>query len=141
MVPFDRIVSHDLDSAVLNASRCEKLLGHALELVRAATQDDYLEAAVMIEVHVKGRADPVPKLVLDLGQPLRQVTHVVIVDEREGRKGRNAALHLRPDHLTADEVAKELRASNPSFVHDNIEVLEQRSIHRHAEANEVGLHE
>jgi hypothetical protein len=94
----------------------------------------------LVEMHVQGRADAIAKLVLDLGQSLRQIANVVVIDECEGRERGNAALHLRPDNLAANEISKKLRASDPSLVHDDVEVLEQRSIHRHAEANEVGLH-
>ena len=76
------IVGDDLQSAVLHASRREQPLGDALELVAPPAEHDDLEAAVVVEVDVQGRANAVAELVLNLGQLLGELAHVVVVDER-----------------------------------------------------------
>ena len=49
-------LGHDLDAAVGDAAGGEDAIGHPFQLVAAALQDDDLEAAALVEVHVQRRA-------------------------------------------------------------------------------------
>jgi hypothetical protein len=75
-----------------DAARAEDPVRGGLELVRVALQHDHLQAQIVRQVHVHRRADLVPERVLHLGQRVRQVAHVMVVDERKGAH----RLHVRP---------------------------------------------
>lgn len=90
--------------------RRQDLIGGRLELVRATAEDDDLEAEIVVEVHVKRRPDLFPEIVLNLGQLLGELAHVVIVDERERRDAAGLRLRLRARDLAPNEIAQDLGA-------------------------------
>jgi hypothetical protein len=99
------IVGDDLQSAVSHASRRQDALCETLELVAPPAEHDDLEAAIMVQVNVKRRPNLIPQIVLELGQLLGELAHVVVVDERQRRDGRQPATHARTDHLGPHEIA------------------------------------
>jgi hypothetical protein len=78
--------------------------------------------------------------VLELGELLGQLAHVVVVDERQRRDGRRPFRHLRPDDFGPNEVAQQLGARHSTLLYDHVQVIEQRALHRHAEPHELVLH-
>jgi hypothetical protein len=133
-------VGDDVDPAMGHAARCEQLVRHALKLVASTAHHDDLHAAVLVEVHVKGRTHLIPQLVLELGELLGEIAHVMVVDEGQGGDGRATARNLDADDLGSHEIPQDLRSRHAPVGHDDVEVIEQRLLHGHAEADERITH-
>lgn len=133
-------VSDDLDAAVGDAARRQEAVGDALEFVAAAVQHDHFEAAILIEVNVKRRADAVAQPMLELRELLGQLADVVIVDEGERRDGGCALAHARAYDFRPDEIAEDFRARHAAVLHDAVQSGEQVLFHRHAEPHQLRLH-
>ena len=61
----------------------DQRVGHFLNGGRFAFEDQDFEAVVMIKVHMEGRQDEIEMIVLHGGEPLRQETHVMIVNQSQ----------------------------------------------------------
>ncbi len=133
-------VGDQLQATLLHAAGGEETIAHALELVGATSQDNHLEAVVVIEVDVERRAHLFAKLVLRCGQTFGELADMVIVDERKRAGGRHAARELYARNLGARQIAQKLGACDPARRHQGIETLEERPLHRDAEADEIVFH-
>lgn len=135
------LAGDDLDAAVRNAARRQQSLGHVTELVAPAFEDDHLEASMLVEVNVERRSYPIAQPVLELRQPFRELGHPVVVDQRQGRDGRDSSRDAGTDDLSANEVAQDLRSRYAATLDDGVELLEKRPLHGDAEADELVFHD
>src|SRR6478609_416709 len=84
------------------------------------------------------RYDAVAEVVLDLREALRELPHVVVVDERHGGHDAAAGLPRVTIDLATREIPQGLRPVRIAAPLDEaIEALEQLPLHRHTEANEA----
>ena len=133
--------SDHLDPAVLDAAGREDLLGKPPQLVRGPLQDDHLEAVHLVEVHMHGRPHLAAELMLERGQSLGEIAHVVVVDQRDRGDGIAPAGHLRPGDLRPGQIPQDLGpGAGPPF-DQRIKGAEQRGLHRDPETHQaVSLH-
>ena len=96
-----------------------------------------LEAIVCAEVHVHRRAHLPAEPVLNLGQALGEVAHVVVVDDGQSGDRIRGGVLLGARDLRADEIAQDLRPCGAARLDDAIQLLEQAPLHGHAESNEL----
>jgi hypothetical protein len=125
VVRLARDAGHDLDAAMLDAPQGQQAVGDALEQVGAAAHDDDLEAQIMVDVHVQGRADLLAEVVLQVGQPLAQIAHVVVIDQGERPDGIHALGHPVATDLGARQVAKQLRARAAARTHHGVQIAQE----------------
>jgi GTP-binding protein len=137
---FPRDVGHHLEPALFHPARREHLVGRALHDVGGPAHDDDLEAVIVVEVDVHGGTHRVPEAVLNLGELLREVAHVMVVDERERRDARLALAHLLLRHLGAHEIPQDLGAGRPSGLDEGVELGEERVFHGDPEPDEHVFH-
>ena len=126
-----------LDPAVLHAARRKDAIRELPQLVRRALEDDDLEAVGLVEMNVHRRADLRPQAMLQLDEPLGEVTNVVVVHQRHGRDGVGPAADLSARHLGTRKIPKELGARAVSLLHQRVEGAQQGAFHRHAEPHEI----
>jgi cobalt/nickel transport system permease protein len=69
---------------VFNALGRDESIGHFLDYRGFSFQHEHFQAIVVIEVHMQCGKDRVIALVLHFGEPIRQHSDVVIVDQRYG---------------------------------------------------------
>lgn len=135
-----RHVGHDLEPTLLYATCGEHPLRRSLQHVGRPAHHDDLEAMVVVEVHVHRGAYGVPEPVLDLREPLGEVAHVMVVDQREGRHGGLSLANLLLRDLRTDQVPKDLRAGRPACLDDGVELRKERIFHGDAEPHEHVFH-
>ncbi len=126
-------IGDELDASVLHTPRGEEPVRNVFELSRATTHDDHLEAAVIVEMNMERGADLLAEAMLNLGEVLAEVPHVMIVDQGDGGDGLRPTRDLRANDLAADEIAQDLGAGRSSCVGDGVEGSEERALHGHAE--------
>jgi hypothetical protein len=134
------LVGDDLDSPVGDASRREQAVRDPLQLVASPAQDDDLQATMLVEMNVQRRAHPIAELMLELGEPLGELSNVMVVDERQRGNRGSSTCHLCAHDLCPNEVTQQLGAGHPALLHEDIQVLEQRPLHRDAEPRKLRLH-
>ena len=98
--------------APLDAAHGDHTLAELADLAGAAAEDEDLQAARVVEVHVRGGDDEADVLVLQVGQPLEELALVVVVGERD----RGHALGVvvgegQRVELVADEAGHPARAA------------------------------
>ena len=98
----------DLDPPLLHAAHGKDAVGDDLQLVGAAAHDDDLEAEIVAQVDVHRRPHPLAELVLQIGQLLAEVAHVVVVDQRQGPDRRHPLRDLGAPHLGPRQIAQQL---------------------------------
>jgi len=82
------LVINDLGSthhkaAVLDSFRANEPIRQTFHSLRSATKYDHLKTCIVIEVRVQGRNNNLMALMLDVSEPFRKKTGVVIVDESD----------------------------------------------------------
>jgi len=77
---------------------------------------------------------------LKLVQPFAEIAHVVVVDQRQRADRVDRLAHLCPPNLGARQVAEQLRSRAPALAHQHVELPQQRTFERNAEANQWILH-
>ena len=70
----------------------------------------------MGEVDVQSRAHALAKLVLQVGELLAEIAHMVIVDERQSPHGVDPFGHLGPGHRGPGQIAQQLGPRAVPFV-------------------------
>ena len=133
-------VGHDLDPSVLDPAHRQDLVGDCLQPVGFPADDDDLQAVSGAQVNVHRGTDTVAQLVLELGQLLAQVPHVVVVDDGQGRDGIDTGSHLGPDHLGTREIAEHLGTGTAPFDHQFVELSQQWRVYRDAKTDQGGAH-
>jgi hypothetical protein len=133
-------VGKELQGPVKDAAGCDQPVGRGAEHVRATSEDDDLEASVMLQVHVHRRMHLLTELVLHLRQPLGEISHVVVVDDGECADRLHRSLNDAADDFGAREVAQDGRSSAPTLSNDLVELLEEPPIHRNAESVQFRAH-
>ena len=108
MAVVGREAGEYLDPPLLHTPHRSDPIRELLNLIRSPMHHDDLQTEIVSEVHVKSGANAISELVLQLGELLAEVPHVVVVDDRQGRDGVDALLHLRPPDLSTREVSKQL---------------------------------
>jgi hypothetical protein len=126
----------DLDPSLLHAPHGEDPVGDEMQLVGSPAHDHHLEAEVVAQVDVHRGAHPLPELVLQIGQLLAQVAHVMVVDQRQRPDGRDPLRDLGPPHLGARQIAEQLRPRAAALVGERVELTQQRALDRDAEPNQ-----
>ena len=79
-------------------------------------------------------------LVLQAGEALRELPHVVVVDQGHRRKCRHSLVERGAADLGAGQVAQELRTVAASKLGQRVELLDQARLHGHTKTNQVVLH-
>jgi len=133
-------VRHQLDPAVLHAAHAQHAIRDGAQAIGLAPDDDHLHAQVMAQVDVQGGPHRVAQLVLQLRQLVGQVAHVVVVDQRQRRHRIHPAGHLGPGDLGPRQIAEQLGAGAAALPGQDVDLLQQRGVDGHAEADEVGFH-
>jgi hypothetical protein len=136
-VPVATRDGDDLDRALKDSARREQFFGRRLQLVRAASHYDDLEAPVVIQVHVHGRSHLVAQLVLHVGDSILQLAHVVVVHDGHAGERIDALPGERPHDLGSREVPYELGPGASPFPDELVELTQQRRFHRDPESREV----
>lgn len=78
-----RHVGEELEPALLHAARREDFVGEIAELVGAPAHDDRFEAKVVAQVNVHRRTNVLAERMLQIGEALRELADVMIIDDRE----------------------------------------------------------
>lgn len=138
VIPTDTL-GHDVEGALHDASSCQELLGLHLQVTRIAPQSDDLHAVVVVEVDVQRAHDAISEIVLQVGELLRQVTHMMVVHEDERPDRGHARLRFGSRHLRPNESADDLGTICPALPSDLVEIVEQRLLHRDAETYQVEM--
>ena len=88
----------------------DDMVGERLHVGAASFQHRHLQAAIVVDVHMKRRLREAVVVVKILGQPLRQFARRMVVDITQGRDAVAAALDLRAQcsETAAQEIADRL---------------------------------
>lgn len=130
----------DLDSTLFHASQGEQAVRDGLQTVGPAANHDDLQAQIVADVDVHRRAHLFAELVLKVGQPLAEIAHMVVVDQRQRRDGVHRLGHLGPANLRAGQIAKQLGARAAALANHGIEIAQQRAFKGYTESNQGILH-
>lgn len=130
----------ELHSAMLDAARGEEPIAGVPQLVGEAAHHDDLEAVVVIEVDVQRRAHALTERMLEVREPLGEISNVMVVDQRERRDGVGPRAHASTRDLGAHEIAKELRPRPATLFDERIELFEERAFHGHAKPHQGIFH-
>jgi hypothetical protein len=124
---------------VEHAARRDEPIAELAERARLAAEDEDLEAARVVEVHVHRADDLLEAHVLRVREAVQDLPVVVVVDDVDGRdRQRVAALPLLLDELAAHEVADPLRAVRVALLFEvAVELLEELLLERHGEADDA----
>jgi len=133
-------VRHQLDPAVLHAAHAQHAIGDGAQAIGLAADDHHLHAQLVAQVNVQGGPHRVAQIVLQRRQLVGQIAHVVVVDQRQRRHGIDAPGDLGPGDLGAGQVAEQLGAGTAPLAGQRVDLLQQRGVDGHAEADEVGFH-
>ena len=130
----------DDQSAVRNAFGGDQRIGDLLHILGFATQHDYLQAVVVIQVYMQSRNNALVVLVLQFGQLFVEEPDMVIVNNRDcPHYGRVGFLCLLPNQLRTRQVAECLRPVGVAFLlHELIELVQQLAFNGHAETPQIG---
>jgi hypothetical protein len=139
-VPLPAEACHDLNPALFHAPQSQHAVGDALQAIGPAANDDDLQAQVVVDVNVQGRAHLLAQLVLKLRQLLAEVAHMVIVDQGQRRDGIHGLGHLGPPYFGPGQIAKQLRACAATVSNHTIEIAQQRAFKRYPESNQSVFH-
>ena len=140
VIVIRRQAGDDLDPPLLHPAHGEDAVRDDLQLVGPAAHDHDLEAEIVAEVDVHRGAHPFAELVLQIGQLLAEVAHVVVVDQRQRPDGRHPLRNLGAPDLGARQVPQQLRPCAPALVGEGVELPQQRALDRHAEPDQRILH-
>jgi hypothetical protein len=93
---------------------------------------------VVIEVHMHARHDVPLEVVLDMREFAREITHMVVVHEGDGRDRIFVLVPFLPDKIVADEVTQRFGPIRVFAAPDvPIEIVEQVMIERDAETDQL----
>jgi len=137
---FAARVCEQLEHAVKDSARRDHAVGCGAQDVGASSKYDDFEAAIVLEMHVHRRVHLVSELVLHFGQALRQVAHVVIVNDGERADGLYRLGNLAADDLGPRQIAEHRGTGALALPHHAIELLEESSVHGDTESIEVRAH-
>lgn len=139
-LPGARLDGDQLEAPVCDPPGRQQALGNAFQLVAAAAQNDHLETPVFVEVDVQCRPYVFTEPVLELGQPLGELAHVMVVDQGQCSEGGYAARNLRARDFGPDEIAQDLGTGDPSRFGNGVEIAQQGPFHRHTKADQLVAH-
>jgi hypothetical protein len=125
-----QIHRYEVQSTVAHLRLGDEQVGERADLLRGAAQEQRLHAVVVIEVHVHGRQYELVMLVLEVGEALREIAGVMIVDVGERRYAVRRLLLLQAEtlELGTHQVAHSLRPVLVALAMDEIvELLRESS--------------
>ena len=112
----------DFDPTLLHAPQSQNAIGDVLQAVGSAAHDENLETQIVVDVNVQGGAHLVAQLMLKLGQSFAEVTHVMVVDQRERADRLHGLAHLGPPNLCSGQVPEQLGARAPPLTYQSIDL-------------------
>ena len=115
---------------MLDALGADQRIGDLAHRRRLTANDQNFEAMVVIEMNVQRGKNDVMKIVLNVGELFVQISHVVVIDQRN--RANHAAVGGFPHffhELVADQIAKGLRPVGIAALSDQmIELIQEVGI-------------
>ena len=135
LVPLGHI-GDDFQRTVLHTLQGVQALRRTRQLVRTPAHHHDLEAAVVIEVNVQRRSHVLTEIVLELGELLREITDMVVINEGEHGHDLDRAFDACSQNCPARQVSKRFGAGTAAALDDLVEFRQQRRLHRYAKPDE-----
>ena len=91
---------------MLDAFHADQGVGDFLDHRSLAPNHEHLQAMVVVQMEVHARHNVAMEVVLDMGQLFRQITHLMVVDKRDGADRLFVLIPFLPDERIANKIAK-----------------------------------